>query len=149
MSDLCSVQLLGRIVKDAELKKTSAGKSVAVFTVANNRFYKDSNGEFQKRTSFFSLAVFGAFAEKMASRLKKGQRVTIEGYLKQDKWEKDGVKRSATSIGVSRMDILYDAKSGEETKPEQEEAKNEPMSFEFADEQSAEVYYEEPAEEVF
>ena len=89
-----------RVVKDAELKKTASGLSVAVFSVANNRSVIKSDGTYESKGNFFPLAVYGSYAEKIFRFLKKGQRLNIEGYLKQDKWVKDGAKRSATSASA-------------------------------------------------
>ena len=142
MSDLNALYLYGRVVKDAELKKTSSGVSVAVFTIASNRTYKDGNGEFEEKGNFFPLAVFGNYAEKTVSLLKKGLRVTVEGYLKQDKWEKDGEKRSSIAIGVKKLHLLFDKKPEENAKQSSEsQLADEPgETIEFADEQLAEMY---------
>ena len=86
MSEMNHIFLFGRVVKDAELKKTASGLSVAVFSVANNRSVKKSDGTYESKGNFFPLAVYGSYAEKILRFLKKGQRLNIEGYLKQDRF---------------------------------------------------------------
>ena len=65
MSELNKVQLFGRVVKDAELKKAGNNVSVAQFSVANNHSYKNKeNGEWVNEVDFFPIAIYGAYAEK-------------------------------------------------------------------------------------
>ena len=54
--------------------------------------------------------IFGNYAEKMHKYLVKGQKVIVEGFLRQDKWEKEGVKKSAISIGVNNIHLIFDSK---------------------------------------
>lgn len=42
----------------------------------------------------------------MQPMLEKGIRVLVEGYLRQDKWKKDGKSRTAISIGAERIRVL-------------------------------------------
>lgn len=54
MSELNSVQLFGRVVKDAELKKTN-NVSVLTFAIAQNYRFKNEKGEIEDKANFFSL----------------------------------------------------------------------------------------------
>ena len=54
------VILIGRLVADPELHKTSTDKSVARATLAVNRRYKDQNGE--READFITLVVWGKLA---------------------------------------------------------------------------------------
>lgn len=110
MSDLNTVQLFGRVVQNAQLKNTANGLKVAVFTIATNRSFKNSDGSFTKQGEFFPLAIYGSYAEKMFPHLTKGQKVIVEGFLKREKWEKDGEKRSTISIGVRALHLIWDSK---------------------------------------
>lgn len=111
MSDLNDTKLFGRVVKDAVLKTTANGLKIANFTIAVNRTYKDETGNTVSRGYFFPLAIFDTYAEKMCPYLRKGQRLIVEGYLKQDRWTtKDGFRRSATIIGVSQIHLIFDKK---------------------------------------
>mgnify|MGYP002626195233 CR=1 FL=1 len=106
MSDLNNLSLMGRVVRDAEMKVTASGVKVTVFSVATNRTRKDESGNYTDEGHFFPLAVYGNYAEKMLPRLKKGQRVVIEGFVRQDRWVTgDGQKRSAMGIGVRQIQI--------------------------------------------
>ena len=132
--------LFGRVVKDAELKKTASGLSVAVFSIANNRSVKKNDGTYESKGNFFPLAVYGSYAEKIFRFLKKGQKLNIEGYLKQDKWEKEGARRSATAIGIRSIQFIFDSKTPnapEEDTFVTEEDIPDDESFEMSEEQMA------------
>lgn len=138
MTEMNDVKLFGRVVKDAELKKTSNNLSVVVFSIATNHSIKKDDGNWENKADFFPLAIYGQYAEDKVGKLIKGQKVIIEGYLKQNKWEKDGVKHSETIIGVSKIQFIYDSKKFEEV-PEKEVSE----AVEFTEEQLAEMYTSE------
>lgn len=141
MSELNKVQLFGRVVKDAELKKAGNNVSVAQFSVANNHSYKNKeNGEWVNEVDFFPIAIYGAYAEKKVEDLKKGQKIIVEGSLRQNKWEKDGVKHNDTVIRVSSIQIIYDSKKSE---PIPATTAEEAAPVEFTEEQLAEMYTSE------
>lgn len=147
MSELNDVNLFGRVVKDAELKKAANNLSVVVFSIANNHSIKTADGKWESKADYFPLAIYGTYAEKMVSKLVKGQKVIVHAYLKQNKWEKDGVKHSETGIGVHNIQLIFDSKKDSEattkessvTYPDAEDESN-PM---FTEEQLAEMYTSE------
>jgi len=121
------VFLKGNLVKDPELKELKSGEkisSVVNFSVAVSRFYKKANGETDKSTEFIDCEAWDTGANLVAKLLKKGDPVLIEGSLKTDKWEKDGVKHSRVRVRVINFDKLarYVAKQEEEQKNADEQA---------------------------
>lgn len=111
MSDLNDVKLYGRVVKDAELSSSeTTGTKILKFSVATNKSKKKADGTWEDVVYFFPLTIFGNYAEKMHKYLVKGQKVIVEGFLRQDKWEKEGVKKSAISIGVNNIHLIFDSK---------------------------------------
>lgn len=132
MSDLNDVKVFGRVVRDAVMKETAGGMKVAEFDIATNITYRDENGEFVQKGNFFPLSIFGSYAEKMLSHLRKGRRLIVEGYLKQNRWTtSDGKNRSATTIGVRKIHLIFDGK-----KPDAAQNENQNQSENFADEDS-------------
>lgn len=85
-SDLNRVMLIGRIVRDPELKYIPSGTGVANFSVANGRSYTQS-GEKKESTSFFNCIAWGKLGEIIVQYCKKGQRIGIEGRLQQRSWK--------------------------------------------------------------
>lgn len=106
------VNLLGRLTRDLELRQTPNGRSVASFSLALNRSYKGSDGEWVEDTDFIDCVAWGPLAETMEKYLKKGQRVFVSGRLAQRSWEQDGQKRSKVEVVVNEMTFVEAAGDG-------------------------------------
>lgn len=87
----------GRITRDAELRHTSSGSPVLNFTVACDPAFGKGDA------SFLDCALWGSRAEKLAEYLVKGKAIIAVGYLKQEKWETDGQKRSKMKLSVDNV----------------------------------------------
>jgi len=109
---------VGVATADAELKYVGEKKSaVCSVNLAFNRNWKDREGQWQKEACFMRAQVWGTRAERMAELVKKGQPVYVNGYLKQDNWEKEGQKRVAFSIAIQDFQLVEkNAKSNGESK---------------------------------
>jgi single-strand DNA-binding protein len=88
-----TVTIVGSLTRDPDIKFTNGGNSVASFSVAVN----SKKGE-EEYTSFFDCEVWGSLAQNFADSCHKGDRVIVQGTIKQDRYEKDGQKRSAVVI---------------------------------------------------
>jgi single-strand DNA-binding protein len=98
--------LRGNLARDPELRiVNTGGKQTAVvnFTVAVSREYTKSDGEKDKVTSFINCEAWDTGAEVVAESFKKGDLVMIEGSLRNDSWEKDGVKHSTLKVRVNNF----------------------------------------------
>lgn len=106
-SDLNRVMLIGRMVKDPELRYTQSGTSVASFSIANNRSYV-SNGEKREDVSYFNCVAWGKAGEIIAQYMKKGQRIGLDGHLQQRSWDdkQTGTKRYAVEVVVDNFQFL-------------------------------------------
>lgn len=103
MSDINSVVLCGRVVRDAEVKYTNGGTAVAEISIAVNRYAgKDKADE----VSFIDCTVWGKQAESLKQYLTKGRQVVVQGELKQDRWEQDGQKRSKVTVNVNQLQLV-------------------------------------------
>ncbi len=112
-SDINRVILIGRMVKDPDLRYTQSGSSVANFSIANTRTYSVS-GERKEYTSFFNCIAWGKLGEAIAQYCKKGQRIGIEGRLQQRSWDdQSGQKRSTVEVVVENFQFLT-PKQGQE-----------------------------------
>lgn len=105
------VVLKGNLTKDPDVREvsTAGGKKtkVANFTLAISRFFKKKDGERDKDTSFILCEAWDTGAEIIEKLLKKGDPVLLNGSLKTETWEKDGVKQYRTKVRVSNFDKLY------------------------------------------
>jgi single-strand DNA-binding protein len=98
--------LKGNLARDPELRVVNPnGKQTSVvnFTIAVNRDYIKTNGEKDRITSFINCEAWDSGAETIAESLKKGDLVMIEGSLRNDSWEKDGVKHSSLKVRVNNF----------------------------------------------
>ncbi len=94
-----SVQLIGHIGKDIELKSFDNGNQLAKLIVATNEYYKDANGEKVQETQWHNIAAWGKLAEVMSSTLVKGNEVAIQGKLVYRSYEdKEGVTRYVSEV---------------------------------------------------
>ena len=108
MTDTNVVTIVGRLTKDAELKR-NPGLSVGFFTIATNRKKKDSsNGNFVEEASFIDINVFGKYAETITPSLKKGVLVCVAGSVKQERWQEraTGQSRSRVVIAADSIQIF-------------------------------------------
>ena len=114
-SDLNKIILIGRLVKDPELRYTQNGTSVSSFSIANNRSYV-SNGEKKEFASFFNCVAWGKLGELIVQYCKKGHRIGVEGRLQQRSWEdQEGKKRSTVEIVVENCQFLTPKTSADGT----------------------------------
>ena len=99
MTDMNRVFLMGNLTKDVDddFAFTSSGVAKASLSLAINRSKKQVE-QWVDDTSYFYITVWGKTAENLKPYFKKGQKIAVEGYLKQDRWEKDGKKESRISI---------------------------------------------------
>lgn len=98
--------LKGNLARDPELRSVNTGgkqTSVVNFTIAVSREYTKSSGEKDKITSFINCEAWDSGAETIAESLKKGDLVLVEGSLRNDSWEKDGVKHSSLKVRVNNF----------------------------------------------
>lgn len=97
--------LLGRLVKDAEVKYTEGGKVVAVFTLAVDRPFYPANGK--READFINCQLWGKSAETLGNTVTKGQRVLVDGRLQIRSYTaKDGSKRYATEVVCNNFEYI-------------------------------------------
>lgn len=97
--------LLGRLVKDAEVKYTEGGKVVATFTLAVDRPFAGQNGK--READFINCQLWGKSAETLGNTVTKGQRVLVDGRLQIRSYTaKDGSKRYATEVVCNNFEYI-------------------------------------------
>ena len=120
--DLNRVFIAGRLTRDPDLRYVSGSNTAYCrIGVANTRFYKDKSGERREDTTFVDVTVWGAQAEFVGERLRKGRPVLIEGTLRTSEWEDQatGQKRSKLNINAQRVTPLdWDDSGGGGSRPQ-------------------------------
>ena len=89
MRTVNKVTLIGNITRDPIIKITEAGKKMALYTIATNRYYKTAAGESRSESEFHNCVSWGVLAERCEDYLVKGKLVYAEGRLKTRVIEKD------------------------------------------------------------
>ena len=101
-----SVQLIGRLGKDPEVKTFGEKKKVS-FSIATSDSYKNVKGEKVEDTQWHNIVIWGKLAGVAEKYLKKGQEVAVEGKLMHRNYETDkGEKRFFTEINVNDLLML-------------------------------------------
>lgn len=92
--------VVGNLTRDPELKSLPTGSKVCSFSVATNRTWKDANGQKQEAVDYHNIACFGKQAEVVATWMKKGSQIYVEGRMTTRSWDdKDtGKKMYRTEI---------------------------------------------------
>ncbi|MFA6624413.1 MAG: single-stranded DNA-binding protein [Bacilli bacterium] len=104
MAGLNRVVLVGRIVRDPELKRTNSGTSVTSFTIAVDNVTKAGA---EKTTSFIPCTSWNKTAENVAKYCAKGSLVGVDGRLNQRSYEdKSGQKRSVVEVIAESVQFL-------------------------------------------
>lgn len=92
------VMIAGNLTRDPQVRFLSDEKAVANFGLAINRRFKGADGAMQEETTFVDVEAWGRTAELVGQYLVKGRGCFVEGRLKFDTWEKDGVKQSKLRV---------------------------------------------------
>jgi single-strand DNA-binding protein len=107
MYDTNRVVLVGRLTRDPELRSLPSGRAVCDLRIASNSSHKDAAGEWNERPNFFDVSVFGASGENVASHMRRGSRVCLDGRLAWREWETaDDQKRQSVSIVADSVQFL-------------------------------------------
>lgn len=106
-----SVNLIGRLVREPELKYTQSGFAVLRFTVAVDRkLSKDKREEAQANNQptadFISCTAFGKAAEAIANYHSKGSQIGVEGRIQTGSYEKDGRRIYTTDVLVNSITFV-------------------------------------------
>lgn len=115
MQDTNLVVLIGRLTQDCgnderSFQYVGNGTAKAVVSLAVNRSVK-KNGNWADEVSFINVTIWGKTAENLKQYLKKGTQICVEGYLTQDRWEKDGKKQSKLNVIAESVQLLGGGKS--------------------------------------
>src|SRR5690349_16665905 len=101
------VILVGNLGADPETRYTANGGAITSIRIATSESWKDKQtGEQQEKTEWHRIKFFGRLAEIAGEYLKKGSQVYVEGSLRTEEYEKDGVKRYSTDIVANEMQML-------------------------------------------
>ena len=109
------VIMLGRVVKDAEVKYSMGATPMAIarYTLAVNRRYKR---EGEPDADFINCVAFGKQGEFAEKYLKKGVQIAVVGRLQVRSWDDNGTKRYATEV-IAEEHYFAGGKSEQQAQP--------------------------------
>ena len=105
MASFNRVILVGNLARDVEIKYLPSGNAVADGCVVVNDRRKQGD-EWVEEPIFVNLTLWGRTAEVASEYTSKGSPVLVEGRLKEEKWEKDGEKRSRMVVVVEKLQLI-------------------------------------------
>ena len=118
-NDINKVVLVGRLVRDAELKYTNSSTAICKFSIAVNR-RKKSGDQWTDEVNYFDLTLWGKSAESLTQYLLKGKQVAVSGDLRQNTWKTDdGQSRSKVEVNCQDVQLLGGQKAEGKAGPAQ------------------------------
>ncbi|MGX7105608.1 single-stranded DNA-binding protein [Globicatella sanguinis] len=105
-----NVQLIGRLTRDIDLRKTPQGESVGRFNLAVERKYKNKQGEYD--ADFINCVVWRQAADIMNRYCKKGTKVAIDGNIRTGSYDnQQGQRVYTTEVYVNNFYFVEPAKA--------------------------------------
>ena len=102
-----TVQLIGNVGNDPEIKNLDGGKKVANITMATNEVYYRENGDKVEQTEWHKVVAWGKTADIIEKYVTKGLQIGIEGKLTHRSYDdKNGEKRYVTEVVVNEILLL-------------------------------------------
>lgn len=96
--------ITGRLTKDPEIKDGGSTK-VAKFTIASQRSFKDSSGNYG--ADFINCTAFGKTADFVSNYFHKGSQICVEGRINTGSYtNKDGQKVYTTDVAVEKVEFM-------------------------------------------
>lgn len=107
------IDVMGRLVRDPELRRTASGTAVASFTIAVDRDFGSKDGK--KETDFIDCIAWRQTGEFVSKYFTKGSMIAVSGRLQIRNWtDKDGNNRRAAEIVVDNCYFGSSKKDGGE-----------------------------------
>ena len=94
------ITIMGRLVRDPELRRTGSGVAVTSFTVAVDRDFTPKDGG-EKKTDFINCVAWRQTGEFVSKYFAKGRMIVVDGRLEMRDWtDREGNKRTSAEIIV-------------------------------------------------
>lgn len=107
MCDVNLITIVGRLVRDPEMRSGPSGNRLAAFCLAANHWYQDKANEWRNEPAFIPCVAFGRLGDELAGAAK-GNCVLVIGRLRTETWQKDGTPHSRLVLVVERTSLLRD-----------------------------------------
>lgn len=112
MRNINRVVVTGGLTRDPELRATPSGTPVATVRLGFTT-QRRANGEWQERSNYVDVEVWGTRAEAAARHLRKGRQVAVDGRLEWNEYEgHDGIRRQVHRIVADTIEYLGPSRNG-------------------------------------
>jgi len=102
-----SVQLIGHVSQEPEIKTLEGGKKVATISIATNEVSYRENGDKVEQTQWHRVSAWGKTADIIEQYVTKGKEIAIEGKLTHRSYDdKDGNKKFITEVVANEVLLL-------------------------------------------
>src|SRR5690554_2147513 len=109
-----SVQVMGYLGKDPEMRYTANGSAVTSFSIATSRVWNNQAGERQEETTRINVGSWNRTAEIASQYLQKGSLVMVTGRIATRSYEaQDGSKRYVWELVADRLVLMPQGNRGE------------------------------------
>ncbi|HLF94304.1 MAG TPA: single-stranded DNA-binding protein [Planctomycetota bacterium] len=107
MASFNSVVMVGRLVRDPEMKYVANGAPVCKFRIAASRRFTKSDGQRAEDTTFVDVDAWRRLAEICGQFLKKGRQVLIMGSLRLDEWLDAKTQQKRSKLKIVARDVQF------------------------------------------
>lgn len=115
MSSVNKIILLGNVGSEPDVKVFDNGDMKTTFSLATSDQWTDKQGNKQESTEWHTCVTYRQLAKIASDLVKKGSKVFVEGRIKTNSWEKDGVKKYQTTVEVLKLLVLDKRQTQEQT----------------------------------
>ena len=112
--------LIGHVGKEPEIRELPNGAKVASLSLATSeKAYTLQNGtQVPERTEWHNLVMYRGLADVCSQYVHTGDKLYVEGKIRNRSYEKDGIKRYVTEIFVDTMEMLSSKQSQQPVQPQ-------------------------------
>src|SRR5215211_4504812 len=114
-TDMLKASVIGNLGSDPELKFSPSGQPVLRMNVASNYRVRTAEGEWQDKTEWVRVVVFGQRADRLAGMLKKGMRIYVDGRLEAHPWtDRGGAVRAGLELVAGEIEFAGSRQADED-----------------------------------
>ena len=104
--------IIGRLVRDPEVRTTQSGQTVTNFSVATSSKWKGQDGQMNEKTEFHNVIAWGKRGEVIGQYMTKGQEIYVEGRLETRSWDDKETNKKMYRTEINLENFEFGAKAG-------------------------------------
>lgn len=121
------VMMVGRLVRDPELRYTNNGKAWCRFSIAVDRPFSNKQDPNAQTADFFNIVAWDKQAETIATYITKGRQIAIQGRLQTGTYkDQTGQTRYSTDVMLEKFDFIG-SNSQQQNQPQQYQPQSQPQ----------------------